>query len=64
MLMVVLSFKDQPIHSKSKKQINKKENVREEIGNKHGPVRHAQQIQANVHNYILGAVVKCVLYVK
>ncbi|CAI6363883.1 unnamed protein product [Macrosiphum euphorbiae] len=53
MLIEVLSFKDQPIQSKSKKQINKKENVREEIGNKHGPVRHAQQIQANVHNYIL-----------
>ncbi|XP_003245449.1 uncharacterized protein LOC100572742 [Acyrthosiphon pisum] len=44
---------DQPIQSKSKKQINKKENVRKEIGNKLGPVRHVQQIQANVHKYIL-----------
>lgn len=64
MLIVVLSFKDQPIQPKSKKQIKKKENVRIEIGNLLGPVRHAQQIQANVHKYILGAIVKYLLYVK
>lgn len=64
MLMIVLSFKAQPIQSKSKKQINKKENVRIEMGNKLGPVRQAQQIQAEVHTYILGAIVNyCVLYV-
>lgn len=63
MLMIVLSFKDQPIQSKSKKQINKKENVQIEMGNKLGPVRQAQQIQAKVHKYILGAIFKCMLYV-
>jgi len=64
MLMIVLSFKDRTIQSKPKKQINEKENVRKEIGNKLGPVRHAQQIQEKVHKYILGAIVKCVVYVK
>ena len=41
-----------------------KKNVQIEIANKLGPVRHVQQIQANMHKYILGAIIKCVLDVK